>query len=93
VLQLFFSDFMTEEDLVSLAASQVALYRARLAEYREIAARNAGRAGERRMASLELGERMARAVLGFWTDIASDPPAISGGRKFPFKTSPTNKTG
>jgi DNA-binding PadR family transcriptional regulator len=93
VLQLFFSDFMTEEDLVNLATSQVALYRARLTEYREIAARNAARAGERRMASLELGERMARAVLGFWTDIAADPPTMSGGRKVPFKSLPGSKTG
>ena len=93
VLQLFFSDFMTEEDLVSLAASQVALYQARLAEYREIAAHNAARAGERRMASLELGERLARAVLGFWTDIAADPPVVSGGRKDPPKSRRRNRTG
>jgi PadR family transcriptional regulator AphA len=93
VLQLFFSDFMTEQNLVRLATSQVALYRARLAEYREIAARNALRAGERRMASLELGERMARAVLGFWTDIAADPPAMSGVRKAPLKSLPGTKAG
>jgi PadR family transcriptional regulator AphA len=78
VLQLFFSDFMQTEDLVALAESQVVLYRQRLAEYREIAQRNSGRTGRaRRMASLELGERMARAVLGFWSDIAAHPPQVA----------------
>jgi DNA-binding PadR family transcriptional regulator len=79
VLQLFFSDFMPTDDLVALAESQVALYRRRLAEYREIAQRNSGRTERaRRVASLELGERMARAVLGFWSDIAADPPRGAG---------------
>jgi PadR family transcriptional regulator, regulatory protein AphA len=77
VLQLFFSDFMTEDNLINLAKSQVELYRARLSEYHEIAAHNAHRAGDRRMASLDLGQRMARAVMGFWSDIAANPPASS----------------
>jgi PadR family transcriptional regulator AphA len=75
VLQLFFSDFMSAKDLKALARAQVALYHARLAEYRDIAEHNAQRPSRpRRMASLDLGVRMARAVLEFWTDILKDPP-------------------
>jgi PadR family transcriptional regulator, regulatory protein AphA len=75
VLQLFFSDFMRTEDLIALARAQTRLYRERLSEYQAIAERNAkipNRA--RRMASLDLGQRMARAVLAFWIDIADNPP-------------------
>jgi PadR family transcriptional regulator, regulatory protein AphA len=75
VLQLFFSDFMKTEDLVALARAQTKLYEQRLVEYDVIAERNAGRPGRaRRMASLDLGRRMARATLGFWRDIADKPP-------------------
>jgi PadR family transcriptional regulator AphA len=75
VLQLFFSDFMTTEHLVALARAQITLYEQRLAEYDAIAERNAGRPRRaRRMASLDLGRRMARATLGFWRDIADKPP-------------------
>lgn len=78
-LQLFFSDFMRTEDLVSLARAQVGLYRARLADYRAIAERNAGLPNRaRRMASLDLGQRMARAVLAFWSDVAENPPPAPG---------------
>jgi hypothetical protein len=31
---------------------------------------------QRRMAPLELGIRMAQACIGFWSDIARQPPEI-----------------
>lgn len=75
VLQLFFSEFMSERDLVTLATQQAELYRRRLAIYAEIETVNVPRMGRnRRMAPLDLGVRMARACLGFWEDVAANPP-------------------
>lgn len=75
VLQLFFSEFMSEEELVALARRQVALYRERLATYRAIETTYAASMGRnRRMSPLDLGARMATACLNFWEDIAQNPP-------------------
>ena len=75
VLQLFFSEFMSEEDLVTLARDQGRLYRERLAVYQGIAAA-AGEDGikQRRMASVHLGIRMMKACISFWDDVAKHPP-------------------
>jgi DNA-binding PadR family transcriptional regulator len=76
VLQLFFSEFMSEEDLVRLAISQAKLYRERLATYAEIDKTYSSRMGRnRRMAPLDLGIRMAKACLEFWEDVAARPPS------------------
>lgn len=74
VLQLFFSEFMSREQLVALAADQMRLYRERLAVLEAIAAQNLERQGTRRMAPLDLGLRMARTCLEFWSDMAAHPP-------------------
>ena len=75
VLQLFFSEFMSKEDLVRLANSQAKLYRERLAIYAQIEKTNVARMGRnRRMAPLFLGIKMANACLDFWEDIAKNPP-------------------
>ena len=75
VLQLFFSEFMSEEELIELANKQIALYRDRIAVYREIEATYATAMGRnRRMSPLDLGIRMATACLQFWEDVAKDPP-------------------
>lgn len=75
VLQLFFSEFMTEAELVALARRQIALYRERLATYREIETAYVERMGRnRRMSPLYLGVRMATACLEFWEDVAENPP-------------------
>ena len=75
VLQLFFSEFMSKEELVHLAKSQAELYRERLATYAQIEKTYVGKMGRnRRMASLFLGIRMATACLDFWEDIAAHPP-------------------
>jgi PadR family transcriptional regulator, regulatory protein AphA len=75
VLQLFFSEFMTENDLVALAVNQSRLYRERLATYQGIA-NAAGEADikRRRMASVHLGILMMRACIDFWDDVAKNPP-------------------
>jgi PadR family transcriptional regulator, regulatory protein AphA len=75
VLQLFFSEFMSQEELENLARRQIALYRERLATYREIEKTYVGEMGRnRRMSPLFLGVRMATACLNFWEDIAENPP-------------------
>ena len=75
VLQLFFSEFMSEQDLVALAENQVWMTRERLATYAQIEQRNVPRMGRnRRMAPLFLGIRMAKVYLEFWEDIAKNPP-------------------
>lgn len=75
VLQLFFSEFISTEELVNLATDQVRLYRERLQVYKEIQEHNADESGrERRMAPLYLGIGMAQACLDFWSGIAADPP-------------------
>lgn len=74
VLQLFFSEFMSREQLVALAADQMRLYRERLAVLEAIAAQNVERQGTRRMVFFDLGLRMARTCLEFWSDMAAHPP-------------------
>jgi PadR family transcriptional regulator, regulatory protein AphA len=75
ILQLFFSEFMSTDDLVNLAKSQAELCRARLATYAEIEKTYVGRMGRnRRMAPLFLGRKMATAFLDFWEEIATNPP-------------------
>ena len=77
VLQLFFGEFTSRETIVRLAEDQVRLYRERLAVYQTIADQyHAAPMSQRRMAPLELGIRMAQACIGFWSDIARQPPEI-----------------
>jgi len=75
VLQLFFGEFTSRETIVRLAEDQVRLYRERLAVYQTIADQyHAAPMSQRRMAPLDLGIRMAQACIGFWSDIARQPP-------------------
>jgi DNA-binding PadR family transcriptional regulator len=77
VLQLFFSEFMSEKDLVALAVNQSSLYRERLATYQGIAsAAGESHIKRRRMASVHLGIRMVEACIDFWDDIAKNPPEL-----------------
>ena len=77
VLQLFFGEFTSRETIVRLAEDQLRLYRERLAVYQTIADQyHAAPMSQRRMAPLDLGIRMAQACIGFWSDIARQPPEI-----------------
>ena len=77
VMQLFFGEFTSRETIVRLAEDQVRLYRERLAVYQTIADQyHAAPMSQRRMAPLDLGIRMAQACIGFWSDIARQPPEI-----------------
>ena len=77
-LKIFFSEFMSTDDLVAMAREQVRLYEQRLAEYAAIGARYANRPElGRRMASLDLGIRLTRTARDFWRDIAADPPCCA----------------
>lgn len=79
VLQVFFSDFMSTEDLVALARTEIALCKQRLAVYDAIAAHNANRPNAARsMLPLEFGFRLTRTVLQLWTEIAENPPPYVG---------------
>src|ERR1700760_193132 len=74
-LQLFFSEFMSEEDLIALAKNQARMARERLATYAEIEKKYLPRMGRnRRMAPLSLGIKMAKVYLEYWEDIARNPP-------------------
>lgn len=76
-LQLFFSEFMSEEDLVALAKNQVRLTRERLATYAQIESRYLPQMGRnRRMAPLSLGIKVAELCLEYWEDIAKNPPPV-----------------
>ncbi|MFB0493757.1 PadR family transcriptional regulator AphA [Methylobacterium sp. OAE515] len=75
VLQLFFGEFMTEQELSALARKQANLYRSRLETYASIEVANGKRIDRtRRMAPLRLGIRLAEACRDFWDEIADDPP-------------------
>jgi PadR family transcriptional regulator, regulatory protein AphA len=75
VLQLFFSEFASTAELVKLAEDQVRLHKERLAVYQAIIEHNQEREGAaRRLAPLDLGVRMTKACLEFWSDIAENPP-------------------
>jgi DNA-binding PadR family transcriptional regulator len=80
VLQLFFSEFTSEENLVALAKDQARLARERLATYAQIDNKYLPRMGRnRRMMPLFLGIKMAKVYLEFWDDIAGDPPPAGAG--------------
>jgi len=75
VLQLFFSDQLSSEQLVELARHEVSQYERRLEIYAEIAAVELPRHGQdRRMAPLRLGVRLAEAARDFWIEIGQNPP-------------------
>jgi PadR family transcriptional regulator AphA len=91
VLQLFFSEFTTEENLVALAKDQARLARERLVTYAQIEKKYRPRMGRnRRMAPLSLGIKMAKVYLEFWEDIARNPPpadAVTADAQTPRRTS------
>ena len=74
-LKIFFSEYMSTDDLAAMAREQVRLYERNLVEYAEIEARYADRPElGRRMASLDLGIRIAQVTRDFWREIAANPP-------------------
>ena len=77
-LKIFFSEFMSTDDLVAMARDQVRLYEERLVEYAAIEERYVDRPElGRRMASLDLGIRIARTTQEFWREIAANPPCCA----------------
>jgi PadR family transcriptional regulator AphA len=81
VLQLFFSEFTSEQNLVALAKDQARVARERLATYAQIEQTYLPRMGRnRRMMPLYLGIRMAKVYLEFWDDIAKNPPPADAMR-------------
>lgn len=77
-LKIFFSEFMSTDELVALAREQVHLYEERLIEYAAIEARFADRPDlGRRMATLDLGIRITRVTRDFWAEVATNPPCCA----------------
>ncbi len=74
VMQLFFSEFLSTEELKALARQQIDLYRERLAVYAEILSTRPEEGRERRMAPLRLGIALAETYVAFWEDVAGNPP-------------------
>ncbi|MFJ6088214.1 PadR family transcriptional regulator [Streptomyces sp. NPDC092369] len=74
VMQLFFSEFLSTEELEALARQQIDLYRERLAVYADILRTRSEEGRERRMAPLRLGIALAETYVAFWQDIAENPP-------------------
>lgn len=69
ILQLFFTDSMDAGQLRNLAREQVSFHRKRIAEFDEIAANTTEFAGQNRMLPLDLGIRLSRSCLEFWSDV------------------------
>ena len=75
LLKLFFSELTGAEEVAALATEQVEAQRRQLAEYDRLLARYGDRPEyARRLLSLELGTRIARATLEFWEELADNPP-------------------
>jgi len=72
LLKLFFAEGLEREEVVALARAQEAAHRERLDVYDAIEQLPPLRAFPR--ATLELGLRLERAFIGFWSDIAENPP-------------------
>lgn len=75
VLQLFFSDRLTDRRLVEIARHEIDLREQRLETYRQIQESELPHHGQdRRMAPLRLGIKLAEASRDFWLEIENDPP-------------------
>ena len=75
LLQLFFSEFASQDELVALAEAQLNAHKERLATYNAIEDQGTARFGRnRRMAPLQLGILLEKAYIQFWEDIVADPP-------------------
>ena len=74
LLKLFFSELAGDEEVHALAVEQAEAQRRQLAEYEGLLARFGDHPElERRLLSLRLGTRMARAALEFWEELATEP--------------------
>lgn len=75
LMQMFFSEFMSTEDLVTLAQTQARLCRERIALYQDIEGFYADRDDfDRRLSPLRFGIGITQATLTIWEDIAANPP-------------------
>jgi PadR family transcriptional regulator, regulatory protein AphA len=75
LLKLFFSELTDAEHVQVLAREQADAQRRQLDEYEALLERFRDRPDlSRRLLSLELGMRMARAALEFWEELATESP-------------------
>lgn len=72
-LKLFLGELATADDILTLAEEQVRQHSDRLRVYDEMAARYGGdQQLAPRLRSLRLGQRLERAALEFWTELADE---------------------
>ena len=75
LLKLFFSELTEPEQVQVLAREQADAQRRQVEEYEALFERFRGRPDlSRRLLSLELGTKLARASLEFWEELATEPP-------------------
>ncbi|APZ50848.1 PadR family transcriptional regulator [Salipiger abyssi] len=72
LMQLFFSADLRPDQLRDLAEGQVRFHRQRIATLEEIAGNTGEFAGQNRMLPLDLGLRLARTYVDFWSDVAEE---------------------
>jgi PadR family transcriptional regulator, regulatory protein AphA len=76
-LKLFFGELGETQDLIALAQAQIERHKARLEHFQNIAQKHANhRALAIRMAPLDIGIRIERAVLSFWEETGKRPPKV-----------------
>ncbi|MFF5075608.1 PadR family transcriptional regulator [Actinoplanes sp. NPDC000266] len=78
LLRLFFQnpgDDGVAASMTRLAEEQIEAHEGRLAEYGELVASGRLRPGSPQRATLEVGLRLQRMMIGFWKEVAAEPPA------------------
>jgi PadR family transcriptional regulator AphA len=80
LLKLFFTELVDSSEIVALASEKAAAQRRQLAAYENLRERYRERPEyARRLLSLELGIRLARAAAEFWEEIAEREAAQASG--------------
>ena len=75
LLQLFFSEFASREEVIALAESQLRAHRERLAFYETREKQGSARFGRsRRMVGFRLAILLEKTFIEFWAEIATNPP-------------------
>ncbi|SNY26049.1 PadR family transcriptional regulator [Paractinoplanes atraurantiacus] len=77
LLRLFFQDpgdAGAATSMTRLAQEQIEAHEGRLAEYDELVASGRLRPGSPQRATLEVGLRLQRMMIGFWREVAAEPP-------------------
>ena len=75
LLKLFFADGIDATAIADLARAQVRAHEERIAFLTRLRAEVGDQGTAAQLATLELGLRWDRTAVGFWTEVAADPPS------------------